>query len=138
MTYGTDPEWLYRRDDPATSQMAAYLVDTEHYERFVHVRIYQAGIVGLIMDDLVQRYKGVIPYSTLTARRRALLDKRLIVAGPDKRLTVANAWAEVCRAIEFATDEQKLFNWGNVRPWPWSAGRADQTHPVARLDATGG
>jgi len=74
--FGTDPKYLARTDDPDTSHEAAESVDTTALEALVYSAIYMHPN-GCIQDDILVMYPNK-PYSSITARFRALLDKRLI------------------------------------------------------------
>lgn len=77
MMFGTQPEKLVRRYDPATSHESALAVDTSKLESMVYEAIKSYGSAGCISDD-VQALFPHLPYSSVTARYRALLDKKLI------------------------------------------------------------
>lgn len=77
MMFGTQPEKLVRRYDPATSHESAMAVDTNKLESMVYEAIKSYGSAGCISDD-VQALFPHLPYSSVTARYRALLDKKLI------------------------------------------------------------
>lgn len=77
MMFGTQPEKLVRRYDPATSHESASAVDTSKLESMVYEAIKSYGSAGCISDD-VQGLFPHLPYSSVTARYRALLDKKLI------------------------------------------------------------
>ena len=74
--FGTDPKFLVRKEDPDTSHEAAESVDTSALEALVYSAIYKYP-GGCIQDDVLAMYPGK-PYSSITARFRALLDKGLI------------------------------------------------------------
>jgi hypothetical protein len=75
-TFGTDPHKLYRNESPATSREAAYSVDTTALEQLVYEAICTYPD-GCIADELLERFNHY-PYSSITARFRALLDKGFI------------------------------------------------------------
>jgi hypothetical protein len=77
-TFGTEPHKLHRTNDPITSAIAAESVDTNKYEKLVYDFIRAAGVQGVIQDDILRAYPD-LPYSTLTARPSALIDKGLVV-----------------------------------------------------------
>lgn len=81
--FGTDAARLFRADSPDTSRAAALAVDTTRLEAMVFeaVRSFPAGC---IQDDVLARFRDM-PYSSVTARFRALLDKGLIVDTGDRR-----------------------------------------------------
>lgn len=75
-TFGTDPHKLHRTESPATSREAAYGVDTTALERLVYEAIgtYPDGCIA---DELLDRFSHY-PYSSITARFKALIDKGFI------------------------------------------------------------
>lgn len=75
--FGTSPHKLVRRDDPETSHEAANTVDTTRLESMVYEAIKKAGSKGIISDDVQKQFPN-LPYSSVTARYRALLDKGFI------------------------------------------------------------
>lgn len=75
--FGTKPEKLVRRYDPATSHESAMTVDTTKLESMVYEAIKSHGFAGCISDDLQAMFPH-LPYSSVTARYRALLDKGFI------------------------------------------------------------
>lgn len=74
---GTDPKTLHRRGGPDTSRAAAYSVDTTHLEGLVYQAIASYGDAGCISDEVRERFSH-FPYSSVTARYKALMDKGLI------------------------------------------------------------
>lgn len=74
--FGTYWRKLVRNDAPITSIEAAEKVDTTHMEQLVYEAI---GMFpdGAIQDEILDHLRGY-PYSSVTARFRALLDKGLI------------------------------------------------------------
>lgn len=74
--FGTIWRKLVRNTDPITSIEAAEKVDTTRMEQLVYETI---GLFpdGAIQDDILDQLKGY-PYSSVTGRFRALLDKGLI------------------------------------------------------------
>ena len=77
MRFGTDPKHLVRPDDPDTSHEAAEHVDTTRLEQMVYEAIKGFGERGCISDEVRAKFSGY-PYSSITARYRALLDKGYI------------------------------------------------------------
>lgn len=75
--FGTSPKQLVRRYDPATSHESALAVDTTKLESLVYEAIKSYGSAGCISDD-VQALFPHLPYSSVTARYKALLDKGYI------------------------------------------------------------
>lgn len=88
MKFGTDPHTLARRADPETSHAAAHAVKTATWEKRVYIAIRKHGWEGATQDqviDMIQDRFGSIPYSTITARFKALEDKKLIFYTGEKR-----------------------------------------------------
>ena len=81
--FGTEPFKLVRNQDPATSYQAAQLVDSKKLERMVYEAI-KSFPDGCISDQILDMYPQY-PYSSITARYRALLDKDLIEVSGVKR-----------------------------------------------------
>lgn len=82
--FGTDAHKLARTEDPDTSHAAAKSVDTTKLEEMVYIAISSFGAAGCIQDDVLARFPGY-PYSSVTARFKALLDKKLIVDTGERR-----------------------------------------------------
>ena len=74
--FGTAPFKLARRDDPVTSHQAAQALDTKKLESLVYEAI-KGFPDGCISDEILEMYPDY-PYSSITARYRALLDKGYI------------------------------------------------------------
>ncbi len=81
--FGTAPFKLVRNQDPATSHQAAQAVDTTKLEQMVYEAI-KGFPDGCISDEILAMYPNY-PYSSITARYRALLDKDLIEVSGVKR-----------------------------------------------------
>ena len=81
--FGTEPFKLVRNQDPATSHQAAQAVDTTKLEQMVYEAI-KSHPDGCISDEILAMYPNY-PYSSITARYRALLDKDLIEVSGVKR-----------------------------------------------------
>ena len=81
--FGTPAFKLARRQDPVTSHQAAQAVDTPKLEKMVYEAI-KSFPDGCISDEILQMYPQY-PYSSITARYRALLDKGLIEVSGVKR-----------------------------------------------------
>jgi len=75
--FGTPAHKLVRVNDPDTSHAAAQSVDTTALEQLVYGAVRSFGPLGCTQDDVLARFPGY-PYSSITARFRALLDKDLI------------------------------------------------------------
>jgi len=81
--FGTPAFKLARREDPTTSHQAAQAVDTTKLETLVYEAI-KGFPDGCISDEILAMYPNY-PYSSITARYRALLDKDLIEVTGVKR-----------------------------------------------------
>ena len=81
--FGTEPFKLVRKEDPTTSHQAAQAVDTTKLEQMVYEAI-KSHPEGCISDDILGMFPNY-PYSSITARYRALLDKDLIEVTGVKR-----------------------------------------------------
>ena len=81
--FGTPAFKLARREDPVTSHQAAQAVDTTKLEQLVYEAI-KSFPEGCISDEILEKYPNY-PYSSITARYRALLDKDLIEVSGVKR-----------------------------------------------------
>ena len=81
--FGTEPFKLVRNQDPTTSHQAAQLVNSTKLEQMVYEAI-KSFPDGCISDEILQMYPQY-PYSSITARYRALLDKDLIEVSGVKR-----------------------------------------------------
>ena len=81
--FGTEPFKLVRNQDPTTSHQAAQAVDTTNLEQMVYEAI-KSHPDGCISDEILEMYPNY-PYSSITARYRALLDKDLIEVTGVKR-----------------------------------------------------
>ena len=75
--FGTPAFKLSRKEDPATSHQAAQAVDTPKMESLVYETIAAYGPDGCISDDVVAKL-SFLPYSSVTGRYKALLDKGFI------------------------------------------------------------
>jgi hypothetical protein len=81
--FGSPPFKLVRKEDPATSHQAAQLVNSTKLEQMVYEAI-KSFPDGCISDEILAMYPKY-PYSSITARYRALLDKDLIEVSGVKR-----------------------------------------------------
>lgn len=95
--YGTEPRKLHRTDDPDTSRQAAEAVDTTKLEALVHRTIHSFDD-GCIGADVLARHKH-LPYSSVTARFKALQENGFITCGPDKRRGPSGRQQRVMRSI---------------------------------------
>jgi hypothetical protein len=96
--YGTEPHKLVRKEDPETSHEAAEKVDTTKLEALVHRYIAMYRQNGCIGADLVRAHPDM-PYSSITARFKALEEKGFISCGPDKRPGPSGRNQRVMRSI---------------------------------------
>ena len=81
--FGTEPFKLVRNQDPTTSHQAAQAVDSTKLEQMVYEAI-KSHPEGCISDEILAMYPNY-PYSSITARYRALLDKGFIEVSGVKR-----------------------------------------------------
>jgi hypothetical protein len=81
--FGTPAFKLARREDPTTSHQAAQAVDTTKLEKVVYEAI-KSFPDGCISDQILDMYPNY-PYSSITARYKALLDKDMIEVSGVKR-----------------------------------------------------
>jgi hypothetical protein len=81
--FGSPPFKLVRKEDPTTSHQAAQLVNSTKLEQMVYEAI-KSFPDGCISDEILAMYPQY-PYSSITARYRALLDKDLIEVSGVKR-----------------------------------------------------
>jgi len=77
MKFGTFWKKLVRRDAPPTSQEAAKSVDTTNMEQIVYEVIANYP-QGCIQDEVLAQLMSY-PYSTVTARFKALIDKGYVI-----------------------------------------------------------
>jgi hypothetical protein len=82
--FGTEPHKLVRRYDPATSIEAASKIDSTRLEKLVLETIESFGARGCISDE-VQANLSDLPYSSVTARYKALFDRGYIFFNGEKR-----------------------------------------------------
>lgn len=97
ITFGTEPQRLVRHDGIDTSVAAAMSVDTTRLEREVYECIASFGERGCISDDVRQRFPR-LPYSSVTARYRSLIDKGLIEDTGQRRAGWSGRGQRVMRA----------------------------------------
>lgn len=103
----TDPSKLHRLEAPDTSVKAAYAVDSTRLEREVLEIIRSFGAVGCISDD-VRFHPAMLgkPYSSVTARYKALMDNKLIVDTGERRKGQSGRGMRVMRAVtEMSVDD---------------------------------
>jgi len=82
--FGSDPNTLYRKQDPNTSEQSAYSVDTTKLEKLVFDAIKSFGSKGCISDEVRAKFPD-LSYSSVTARYKALGDKGFIVFDGTKK-----------------------------------------------------
>lgn len=75
--FGTPAQKLVRTHDPITSHEAAHKVDSTKLEKMVYEAIASFGEQGCISDDVLALFP-FMPYSSITARYKALYTKGLI------------------------------------------------------------
>lgn len=80
LNFGTEPHKLVRLNDPATSYDAAISIDTISLERMVYGVIKSFGFSGCISDQVRDSLPS-LSYSSVTARYKALSDKKMIEFG---------------------------------------------------------
>lgn len=68
---------LHRKDSPSTSVQAAEKLDSQKLEKLVYEAIKGFGEHGCISDQILAMFPQM-PYSSITARYKALLDKGYI------------------------------------------------------------
>lgn len=81
--FGSDPRTLVRKQDPDTSHAAAQAVDATKLEQMVYEAICSFPN-GCISDQIRSMFSN-FPYSSITARYRALLDKGFIEDTGERR-----------------------------------------------------
>ena len=74
--FGTEVKKLVRTQDPLTSYEAAEKVDTTKLEKMVYEAI-KSFPTGCISDEILRLFP-TYPYSSITARYKALSEKNLI------------------------------------------------------------
>jgi hypothetical protein len=98
--FGTDAHKLVRADSPDTSREAAENVDTSALEWIVYKAIRMYGERGCISDQLLAIFH-TYPYSSITARYRALLDKNYIEDTGERRPGKSGRNQRVMRALKW-------------------------------------
>jgi hypothetical protein len=96
--FGTSPHKLHRTDDPATSKEAAYAVDSTKLEKMVYDVIAKAGAEGIHSDGIRNTLPSSLPYSSVTARYKALVEKGLIEYTGERRKGDSGRGQRVMRA----------------------------------------
>ena len=97
--FGTSPLKLVRKKDPDTSRIAAMSVDTKGLEQMVFSAIKAHGEYGCISDQVLNQFSD-LPYSSVTARYKALMDKGLIEDTGERRSGRSGKPQRVMRAKE--------------------------------------
>lgn len=97
--FGTNPRKLARTNSPDTSKEAAEKVDTSALEWIVYKAIRSYGQRGCISDQLITIF-NTYPYSSITARYRALLDKNYIEDTGERRPGKSGRNQRVMRAVK--------------------------------------
>lgn len=95
--FGSDPKTLVRPQDPDTSHKAANAVDTTKLERMVYESIAKFPN-GCISDQILAMFPSY-PYSSITARYRALLDKGFIEDTGERRAGSSGKGQRVMRVL---------------------------------------
>lgn len=96
--FGTDPRYLARKNDPGTSHEAAAAVDSKGLEKLVYDTLLEFGLRGGISDDVLKKHKN-LPYSSITARYKALMTKGFIEDTGERRRGRSGRNQRVLRAI---------------------------------------
>jgi len=96
--FGTEIRKLVRKNDPDTSHESAKSVNTVSLEQKVFEAIQSYGEKGCISDDLLAKFNH-LPYSSVTARYRALMIKKLIEDTGERRNGRSGKPQRVMRAI---------------------------------------
>ena len=96
--FGTNPKKLVRKKDPDTSHQAAKNVNTTVLEELVYNAIKSFGSRGCISDDVRAMFPSH-PYSSVTARYKALMQKQLIEDTGERRAGISKRPQRVMRAI---------------------------------------
>ncbi len=99
LSFGTEPHKLVRHGDPSTSIEAAFKIDSTALERMVFETIRLFGEKGCISDE-VRDVHHAYPYSSVTARYKALIDKGYIVDTGERRAGHSGRTQRVLRAIK--------------------------------------
>lgn len=96
----TEPKKLHRRNAVDTSVQAAYAVDSKKWEAQVYWAIFGFGEKGCISEDLraLPQFEG-LPYSTVTARYAALIERGYVIDTGERRPGKSGNKMRVMRAI---------------------------------------
>ena len=99
LPFGTQAKKLVRRDDPDTSHESAKKIDSSKLEGMVYEAIAKHGERGCISDEIRQQFAH-LPYSSVTARYKALLDKGFIEDTGERRAGNSGRPQRVMRVIK--------------------------------------
>lgn len=98
-TFGTEPRKLVRRNDPSTSINAACKVNTSALEKMVLDSIRSFGKNGCISDEVRDMFPH-LPYSSVTARYKALIENKHIIDTGERRPGHSGRSQRVLRAVK--------------------------------------
>lgn len=108
---GTDPSKLHHKHGPGTSTEAAHLVDTKTWERRVFLAVRSFGTAGCTQEDVIEKVRADwgadTPYSTITARFKALKDRGAIIYTGERRKHKKGSSSEVRYAKGFEPQQPK-------------------------------
>lgn len=105
-TFGSIWKKLVRRNDPDTSHEAAQAVDTTKLEALVYEAIRSFGPAGCISDQVRDKFPS-LPYSSVTARYKTLLERGFIEETGERRKGHSGRSQRVLRAVQPATKENQ-------------------------------
>ena len=95
---------LVRRDSPDTSHEAAKAVDSAKLEALVYEAIRSFGERGCISDEVRALFPR-LPYSSVTARYKALIDKGFIEETGERRKGLSGRAQRVLRATQSLSEK---------------------------------
>jgi hypothetical protein len=98
MNFYTSPHKLHRNDSIDTSIESANNVNSAHLEELVFNTIRSFGIIGCIGEQVLDIHKDK-PYSSITARFKALLEKGYIEDTGERRVCRSGRKQRVMKAI---------------------------------------
>jgi len=96
-SFGTLPKFLVRKDALDTSKEAANQVNTKSLERIV-LEVIKSYPDGCISDEVLAQLPN-LPYSSVTARYRALMLKKLVIDTGDRRNGKSGKPQRVMKAV---------------------------------------
>lgn len=105
-TFGSIWNKLVRRNDPGTSHEAAQAVDSAKLEALVYEAIRSFGDAGCISDEVRALFPH-LPYSSVTARYKALTNKGFIENTGERRVGHSGRTQRVLRATKTTTQEMQ-------------------------------